>query len=277
MSEKFRISCLVNDCAKNSYNFWGEHGISFLIETETGRVLFDTGTTPDVISHNLDALEKDLKGVSHIVLSHGHYDHTGGLKWVLTQTRSPMVVADPDIFIEKYSSRDHIHSIGIPATREEIESRARLNLTEERYEIAEGITVSGRIPRITLFEPANENMLVKGDEGLTIDTFPDDRCLILESDKGLVVILGCCHAGLINTLEYIKETINKPVHAVLGGTHMVVAGEERIAKTIALLQEEYRPEALYLNHCTGLDAFIAFRNCLGDKMKPFPAGTVLDF
>jgi 7,8-dihydropterin-6-yl-methyl-4-(beta-D-ribofuranosyl)aminobenzene 5'-phosphate synthase len=278
MTDKFRISCLDNDSVKIFNSFWGEHGLSFLVERDDRMILFDAGTTAAVMDHNLRLFEKDQSGVSHIVLSHAHYDHTGGLDWVLDQTQNPILVADPDLYLERISSRDgQIKPTGIPVKKEKVESRSQVVITTELCRIGEGITVTGRIPRLNPYEKGNPKMLIRRGGELETDNFIDDRSLVLEVEDGLVVLLGCCHAGLINTLVYVKERFSAPIKAVIGGTHLLEASPEQLAWTIGELKEKFQPEQMFLNHCTGFNAMVAFRNALGSKLHEMPAGEVLEF
>jgi len=278
MAKRFRISCLDDDCVKVFNSFWGEHGLSFLVETEEQTVLFDVGTTGAVISHNIKLLEKDLSKVTHVALSHAHYDHTGSLDWTLDQTRNPILVADPDLFVERASQRDGVTKrTGVPVEQAKVEARARLILTSEIYPIGEGISVTGRIPRLNPFEVANPKMLINQGNQLAPDQFLDDRSLILEAEQGLVVLLGCCHAGLINTLTYIAKHFPAPIKAVIGGTHLLEASPEQMAWTIEKLKNTFKPELLFFNHCTGLGALVAFRNAFGNRLQTMPAGEVLEF
>jgi 7,8-dihydropterin-6-yl-methyl-4-(beta-D-ribofuranosyl)aminobenzene 5'-phosphate synthase len=277
-SEHLSITCLDNDCVKIFQSFWGEHGLSFLIETAHQSVLFDVGSTSTVMEHNLKVLRKDVRQVSHVVLSHAHYDHTGALGWALQQTRNPVLVADPDIFTERFSRREgKLKPTGVPIGLAEAKERAQLLLTKEPVKIGDGITVTGRIPRLNNYEVANEKMLIKQGEDLITDDFLDDRSLILETEQGIVVLLGCCHAGLINTLTYVRQHFDAPILAIAGGTHLLEATPERISWTIEELESKYHPERLYFNHCTGMEAQIAFRNALRHKAQSLSAGEVLTF
>jgi len=167
--------------------------------------------------------------------------------------------------------------MGISLSADEINTRARLFLTPEPFQITEGITVTGRIPRHSNFELPVEKMVTRRGDKLVIDEFYDDRSMVLETQRGLVVLLGCCHAGLINTLMYVKEHFSLPIHAIIGGTHLIEASPERIEKTITQLQEEYKPDVFYLNHCTGLKALVALSKVFGEKVHTFGAGGTLEF
>ncbi len=276
----FRITCLNNDAVGMDSGMWGEHGISYLIEKGDSRILFDTGTSWEILAHNLDKKNLSLSSISHIVLSHGHYDHTGGLLWVLSQTQKPTLVADSLIFNQKYARRDNsdkLIEIGIPYTRQQIEEKAHLLLTDEMVEILPGITVTGRIPRLTSFEKAPQSMLVEMNGEMQPDTLQDDRSIVLQTEKGLVLLTGCCHAGLINTLTEIRSRFAKPIFAITGGIHLVGANAERVQKTIDALRDEFKPAEMYFNHCTGHDAIIALSNAFGEQVKPCLAGAVLEF
>ena len=274
---QFQITCLDNDGVKIFNSFWGEHGLSFLVETEDQMVLFDAGATGDVMAHNVGLLKKDLAKVSHIVLSHAHYDHTGGLEWALHQTRNPILVADPELFLERVSSRDgEVKKTGIPIALDVVRSRSQLIFSTEPVAIGKGITLTGRIPRLNPYEKGNPKMLIRRENELVTDEFIDDRSLLLETEGGIVILLGCCHAGLINTLTYVRERFHAPVRAVIGGTHLLEAGGEQMDWTIAELKKT-NPGDLYLNHCTGFKAMAAFRDAFGDRLHEMPAGETLTF
>ncbi len=279
MVEKIQITCLINDTVKWDKGFWGEHGISFLIELPDERILFDTGTSPQILEHNLNKINTDLKEISAVVLSHGHYDHTGALEWVLSKVDYPRVIADPLVFDQKLIKKEDggFWPVGSPMKNCEVEKKADLHLTTELTEIADGVFVTGRIPRNTSFEKTPENYYRETKNDLHTDTIPDDRTLVILSAMGLLVVCGCCHAGLINTLTYITDHFKKPIHAVMGGIHLVGASEERIQETLRGLQNIFKPDHLYLNHCTGFDALTELRLGLGDIVQPFLAADVLEF
>jgi 7,8-dihydropterin-6-yl-methyl-4-(beta-D-ribofuranosyl)aminobenzene 5'-phosphate synthase len=275
-----QITCLDNDCVSMRGGFWGEHGLSFLIEIADCQILFDTGTSAEILSHNLDILDKDLHTVTHLVLSHGHRDHTGSLEWALQKTNSPTLVADPLVFENKVfrnKKSGEIRSIGSPITRDQAALRASLMLTAEEFQVAPGVYVTGRIPRRTEFEKIPNEMLVERDGVVSPDSLEDDRSIVITGDRGLVVVCGCCHAGLINTLLYVREHHTGAIHAILGGIHLVGASHDRIESTIHSLKYDFKPETLYLNHCTGNEAYFALQAAFGEAVKPYPAGMILEF
>jgi len=279
MSKKFSITCLVNDQVNMENHFWGEHGLSMLIESHDIRLLFDTGSSADIISHNVRTIKKDLRDLPHIVLSHGHYDHTGGLEWVLSQAVAPQIIADPATFDKKFNREKNKspESTGSPLSREQVEKLGHLRVSVEPFKIAAGVTVTGWIPRLTTYETTPSTFFIEADDKLVHDQVLDDRSLILETDRGLVVICGCCLAGLINTLMYVDEMFHQPIHAVVGGIHLVGADNLRITKTQAALRDQFSPEILYLNHCTGDEAYTSLKCLMGTHVKPFLAGDRLEF
>ena len=185
----------------------GEHGFAALIEPDQGEpVLFDTGQGLTLL-HNARRMGRDLAAVSKVVISHGHYDHTGGLLPLLQEHGAKVIYGDERIFAPRHRVKDNgeCYPIGMPFTRAELEANgATFELSADFREIAPGMFLTGSVPRLTPFE--------KGDQGLYCDCSgqepdltPDDQSLILETGKGLVVLLGCCHAGLVNTLEHIAR------------------------------------------------------------------------
>jgi 7,8-dihydropterin-6-yl-methyl-4-(beta-D-ribofuranosyl)aminobenzene 5'-phosphate synthase len=200
----------------------------------------------------------DLATIDRIVLSHGHADHTGGLREVLRRGGEVEVIAHPDIWAPKYVRRDgetEEQYIGIPFVRGELESLgAHFNLVREPVRITDRIITTGEIPMLSGYEEIENNLFVKEADVLQPDRLADDLALVIDTDFGLVVILGCAHRGIINTLRHAQRLTGKElVYAVIGGTHLFLASDERIEQTIAALKE-IGIQRLGVSHCTGFHA-----------------------
>jgi len=261
---QLRITTLSENTAAKS-DVLAEWGLSILVETEDLSILMDTGATISV-PHNADALGIDLATVDRIVLSHGHYDHTGGLRGVLSKTGKAEVIAHPDIWAAKYARRaERERYVGIPFSQQELEALgASFTLSRDPVWISENIVTTGEIPMITEYEEIDPNVYAKVDGELIPDPILDDRALIVKTDVGLVVVLGCSHRGIINTLYHAREVTGvETIHTVVGGTHLISASEERILLTAAALKE-LGVKRVGASHCTGLPAAALLARELGD-------------
>jgi 7,8-dihydropterin-6-yl-methyl-4-(beta-D-ribofuranosyl)aminobenzene 5'-phosphate synthase len=271
------ITALVENTAQGE-GILAEHGLSFLIETPAARVLFDTGQGMALLP-NVEKLNADLSSTDAIVLSHGHFDHTGGLMRALEKTGSVPVVAHPDALGKKLSVRKgRRRSIGIPFGREALEAAgADLRLDEGPQEVAEGVTATGAVPRVTDFERVAEVFQVPDAEGLRHDTIPDDQSLVVDTPEGPALVLGCAHAGLINTLIHAADLAGtKRFAAVIGGTHLVDADEARLDRTASELSG-FEIGRLGACHCTGFRGQVALYQALGERFLHVRAGDRLAF
>lgn len=256
-----------------------ELGLSILIETESVNILLDTGQSLSA-SYNTDILGVDLSKVDKIVLSHGHGDHTGGLRHILKKMRKEVeIIAHPDIWTAKYDHRRGraYRYIGIPFQRADLESLgARFNLTTKPVKIIDNIMTTGEVPMITDFERIDPDLFVKEDSGFKPDKLLDDQALIINTESGLVVIPGCAHRGLINTLYHAQQITGvKQIAMVLGGSHLTVATEEQIWLTIAALKE-LKVQKVGVSHCTGLPAVALMAQEFGDAFLFNNTGNRID-
>ncbi len=278
MSGVLRITTLIENTVSRR-GLLAEHGLAFWIETESKRLLFDTGQGT-VLAGNARSLGIQLGHCDAIVLSHGHYDHTGGLDSVLQAAGQPRMYAHPAAFEKKYTRRSDglIHDIGMPSlnerdVRQQVEE---LILTEEPTEVCEQIYVTGEIPRMTEFEDVNGPFFLD-EQGTKPDPLRDDQALFFESHDGTVVLLGCAHAGVINTLRHIQRlTDDTPIHAVVGGMHLSAASPERLDRTIDAFRR-LRVDRVGPAHCTGMAATVALWGALPGRCVACPVGTVMEF
>lgn len=266
-----------NTVGSTARGLLAEWGLSILIEVEEQVILMDTGGGM-VAANNAVALGIDLAKVSQIVLSHGHYDHTGGLRDILVKTGEVEVVAHPDIWAPKYArpEEEPERYIGIPFVKEELESLgASFMLSRKPVRLSDQILTSGEIPMKVEFESIDPQLYVREGDVWQPDELPDDRALIIKTEEGLVVVLGCAHRGVINTLKHAQElTGEERIYAVVGGMHLMVATEERVLLTIAALQE-MGVKRVAASHCTGLPAACLLAQQLGESFTFNSVGTQL--
>ncbi len=274
---EIRLTTLSENTA--NYDCLAERGLSILVEVDGMRILVDTGLSFSAV-HNAQLMGIDLAIIDRVVLSHGHADHTGGLFNVLRVMRKDVeVIAHRDIWAEKYTRRDGQKKeqyIGIPFLREELESRgARFNLVKEPARLSEHTITTGEIPMMSGYEYVENNLFVKRDGILHQDPLADDLALVIDAEFGLVIILGCAHRGIVNTLRHAQKLTGKElVYAVVGGTHLFRASDERIEKTIADLKDT-GIQKLGVSHCTGFPASVQLAQEFKDIFFLNNAGTSL--
>lgn len=251
-----RITVLCENSVGPISGTLGEHGFAALIEPAGGSpLLFDTGQGATLL-HNAAKMNKPLSNLAGIIISHGHYDHAGGLLPLLRQHGPRTVYGHPEIFRPRHRVKDNgeCWPIGMPQGRGELEQAgAVFDLSPDFREIAPGIHLTGEVPRATEFETGDQGLFCDCT-GQEVDSTPDDQSLVLETAKGLVVLVGCCHAGLVNTLEHVAYSLGRrDVYAVVGGTHLGFCGQEQQEKTIAALKS-WGIKKIAASHCTGFAA-----------------------
>lgn len=235
----------------------GEYGFSALLTIDGWRVLFDTGAH-DAVVRNAAALKLDLAAVQDVVISHGHFDHTGGIPALLALKGSWRFHLHPDAFQSKYVEKEEGRPvfIGMPVTRRQL-SEAGATVVENTgpRELAPGVWLTGEIPRVTSYETTGGRFLVASPAGQwEEDTLRDDQALVIDHPEGLVVVSGCAHSGLVNTLEYARHLTGRTrVRLYLGGTHLMTAGPERMRATVEALRR-HPVDTLVVCHCTGFYA-----------------------
>lgn len=254
MSIHLTILCENSVDQVSPHGLMGEHGFACHLRTDHGDFLFDTGGGLTIIN-NADCLDIDLTKLQGILFSHGHLDHTGGLMQVLDKSGPVPIYAHPDLFSQRYSHNgNQERNIGIPWSQKELEKTgATFKLSEAPCSIAPGLMLSGDVPRLHKEESGDPNLIVFSEEHQQIaDPLHDDLSLFINTDKGLVILLGCAHAGLLNIIDHaLKVTGQDKIHMILGGTHLKFCGKEQMDATLSRLTE-LDVDRIGASHCTGL-------------------------
>jgi 7,8-dihydropterin-6-yl-methyl-4-(beta-D-ribofuranosyl)aminobenzene 5'-phosphate synthase len=256
-----------------------EHGFSLWIETENKHILFDTGQGC-ALTANASSLDIDLSKTDILVLSHGHYDHTGGMAQVLQQAGHTHVYCHSGVTQPRYSIHNgsaraiqmpHASMLALDKVPEE-----RMHWVLEPMFFSPKIGITGPIPRTTSFEDTGGPFYLD-PAGRRVDPIIDDMALWMATDQGVVVCVGCCHAGLVNTLNHVRQ-LSGQVHirAVIGGFHLLNSGNERLEHTIAALRS-FEPALVVPCHCTGEHATAALHDALGKKVMPGAVGVTYCF
>lgn len=232
MIRNLSITILV-DNQSNRPELHKEHGLSFWIEADDRHILFDTAQS-DIIFSNAETLGIDLRSTDTLVLSHGHYDHTGGVAGVLDLNPGISVYCHPGIFIPRYSRQPDgkMKLVGINASASRALNKTfdKIHWINEPGTISEDIGMTGTIPRVSDFEDTGGAFYLD-QEAKSPDPINDDLSLWFRTINGIVVVTGCCHSGIVNTLEYVKKiTKQDVVHEVIGGLHLLNALQDRLEK-----------------------------------------------
>jgi len=243
----------------------GEHGLSFLVQVDGKQILFDTGQS-DLLITNARALGIDLATVDAVVISHGHYDHTGGLSAFFEVNDHAPVYLKPGCFDEKFSTKGGQHYIGIEGDVKRGLQERFISVTQQ-IELAPGLWIVPDIGQYYSFEQVSPVMQVSRGDQLVPDHFEDELFMVYSHPEGSTVFAGCAHRGIGNICRTaIDVTGNEKVKMVLGGTHLKGASRGRISKTVDAFRE-LEVEQFALGHCTGLPAFFAFWNAFGEKVR----------
>jgi len=247
----------------------GEHGFSALISDGQESILFDTGQTGRVLANNMEVMGLE-SNVPAVVLSHGHYDHSGGLlNFVRWCDGGCNIYTHPNAFHRRFKKvKGEITEIGMPFSRSELEEAGgRVHTSKGPQHVMDWLMMTGEIERKNPFEKPETEFFIENDGRLEKDPFLDDQALIAQVEgKGIVVITGCAHSGIINTLKFAKKVCGSDViYAVIGGFHLVGASEEKMRKTMEALIE-FDLQLLVPCHCTGRDASHMLKEALGNQV-----------
>jgi 7,8-dihydropterin-6-yl-methyl-4-(beta-D-ribofuranosyl)aminobenzene 5'-phosphate synthase len=272
------VSVTVLSDNRAAYGLEAEHGLALWVEAAGRKVLFDTGQGA-AAPRNAETLGLDVSGAEAVVLSHGHYDHSGNVPWALSHAPRAPLYLHPSAPRARYSIREAAKENGMP--RASAQAVERLEESRRRWvpaaqAVCEGVWLTGPVPRVTAYEDTGGPFYLDAG-GLQPDEVPDDLSLWIQAPAGLVVCLGCCHAGVVNTLRHITALARDTrIVAVIGGMHLVQAGQERLERTAEALKGYAIPH-VFPCHCTGEAATGFLADRLGSSVHPGYAGMKVSF
>lgn len=249
-----KIATLIENKPGDREELYTEYGLSIYIEVDGKKILFDTGQSGDFIDNAKD-LGIDLKDLDYVIISHGHYDHSGGFERLIKEINPSInLYLGNGFFNKKYNLMEsgEYEYVGNPFEEQFLsENNIQVKyINEDILNITENLIVFTNFNRNQEFENTNQNMYLKEDEEYKKDMFLEEVSLGIKTNRGLVVIVGCSHAGIVNILDTIKERIDMNIYGVIGGLHLVKENDEKINKIIEYLKEK-DIELIGACHCTG--------------------------
>ena len=256
----------------------GEWGYSALVEVDGNKILFDTGRFFDTVLKNAEDLGIDLSTVEHVFLSHNHGDHTGGLV-ALRQTLkeiNPKAISKIHVGEGIFDQRINFPNRMLEKKEELEADGVEFFIYENEFELFPGVWITGPIPRIHPEKNYGGQQRITTENGSVVDNIPEDQSLAIHTEKGFVVIAGCGHAGIINTLDHVQTTIDrKNIHAIIGGFHLVNATDKELAWTAEHL-DRFGVENIIGAHCTGINSLFTLKHLLELERENAVVGSVGD-
>lgn len=284
--KRLKITVIAEDSVGYDTPYLGQHGISFLLTAEregvVRNILVDVAQNSAALIENINRMQIAISCIDAVVLTHCHYDHTRGVAKILREIggKDIPVIAHPDIFRTHFISDPYLKSIGIMDgdKREDIESSGGiLYLATNALEIMPGLISTGEVERITDFEEVGMSLFTIENGQVRGDLMKDDISVVANvRGKGLVIVTGCSHAGIVNIIQQsIKLTGTKKTHGIIGGFHLIEASEERIQKTARALKK-FNPDWVYAGHCTGFKAQVELYNIFKEQFSPLHTGMIIE-
>jgi 7,8-dihydropterin-6-yl-methyl-4-(beta-D-ribofuranosyl)aminobenzene 5'-phosphate synthase len=249
-----RISVLTENHAGSITR--AEHGLSYLIEFDSKKILFDTGQS-DLFLKNAQIMNVSMKNIDIVILSHGHFDHGNGLEYL----EGGRLICHPGCFVRRFRGKDRSY-IGLRNTKDELSVKFELVTSSKPYKISEKIFFLGEIPRLTDFESITTSFIFKDD---TPDYVSDDSAVAFLLPEGLFVVTGCGHSGIVNTLEHSKKVTGvNNISGIMGGFHLKET-DHQLRETIKYLKVN-NVKHILPSHCTELPSLSAFYETFRNKL-----------
>lgn len=280
--ENARVTILAEDTIGFDLPLEGRFGLSMLLAAQADgidrKILFDTNAAAGPIIRNAKILGANLREVDALFLSHCHYDHSDGLPVMLDAIGHPLpVISHPTLFRPCFEiNPDGLRNIGMAYTRPELEAKgAQFLLSESPLNLMTGVATTGEIARQTDFEVL-EDLYTIVDGKVVQDHERDDMAVILNSDRGLVILTGCSHSGIVNIIMTARRASGvDQIYAVVGGLHFMDASQEKIDRSVQFLKDNV--QWVFAGHCTGFDGCCALKAALGDRFKKITTGMTISF
>ncbi|MHA1723665.1 MAG: MBL fold metallo-hydrolase [Promethearchaeota archaeon] len=288
---KVKIICIYNNKALPNTNFKGDYGNAVVIKSDNQLIMYDTGNNGDILLHNLNCANINPNSIDLLVLSHGHNDHTRGLAKLLSSRTGDLplqIIAHPLVIERKKASLGAALlfyllyreiNIGFPELPKDLEAKTKFNFHTEPYQITPYLSTIGEISERKEPDGVSSMMVHQVNGKWKKDLLLDDLSLALKTEKGLIIICGCCHAGILNTCAQALSIFpEEKIYGIIGGTHMLVFSKKKIKHVADVLEKKYDLPILYLNHCTGKKAMKYFKKRFGSEIfHEFLAGSTLEF
>jgi len=255
-----------------------EHGLSLYIETLGEKILFDTGKTAAYIK-NAKRMNVDLSAVTMLILSHGHYDHGGGLKAFLTINSQAKIYVAKGAFDTRMAIRETGEKayIGLDQT---LKNHPQIVIVDGPYQIKKGLRLFSKVPPIYPLPPANANLFEIKDGNYVLDTFNHEHNLLIESEDKIIIVAGCAHRGICNIIDYAKNEFNVSIDIVIGGFHLhnrrsdLCASDQVVDDLADYLMAT--GVCFYTGHCTGVEAFVRLQKKMGARIQYLATGCQRD-
>lgn len=274
------ITTLIENNPDDKNELYFEHGLSMLIEAEGMRILFDTGQSGNFIK-NAISMNKDLSNLDVVIISHGHYDHSGGFEKLVNENYViPKLIVGEEFFCDKFKKegeQEYKHNGNSFDEEFLVDNHIPvMKIHEEMTYLSNHIVVFHHFASVNEFEIRNSRFYIYENGTYVLDDFHDEIALGIITEKGLVVVVGCSHFGIINILNSIKERLKMPIYAVVGGTHLMEADETRLHRTIEAMKNS-KIQMVAVSHCTGDMGIQRIRNEFGEYFIYNNTGKVIKF